>query len=95
MNGDPIKSGDLTIGWITRTGCDNYWTLAAFQPGNDYEHFRELLEATLAEEDELQIALNRVNGLSLTIGNPPLPIRDFQMTSLDTVEFKEGQWLQQ
>jgi hypothetical protein len=85
-------SGDKTIGWIERTGCDHYWTIATFKPGSDFESFKEILEATVDEDDEDLIALERVNDLSLVVGDPPSPIRDFQMTSKTTVEFKEGAW---
>ena len=93
MSGDPIKSSDSTIGWVTRTGCDNYWTIATFERGNDFDAYRDLIEATLAENDEDQVALDAVNDLNLTIGDPPAPIRDFQMTTPTTVEFKEAPWV--
>ena len=92
MSGDPIRCGDKMIGWIERTGCDNYWTIATFRQGNDLDLFKELLEATLDEGDAALSALGCVNGLNLSAGEPPVAIRDFQMTSDTTVEFKEGPW---
>ena len=92
MSGDPVRYGGKTIGWIERTGCDNYWTIATFRPSSDYGSIQEILEATLGEDDENLIALERVNELNLVVGDPPAPIRDFQMTSTTTVEFKEGAW---
>lgn len=88
---DPIKCGDKTLGWIQRTGCDNYWTLASFEPGPDYAVFSELLEATMEEAEEC-VALEQVNDLKLTVGDTLSPVRDFQMSDLHSVEFKEGVW---
>lgn len=89
---DPIRCCGKTIEWIERTGCDNYWTIATFEPGDDYESFKEILEATLDEDDDELVAQERVNGLNLVVGDSLAPIRDFHMTSTRSVEFKEGAW---
>ena len=92
MSEDPVRYGGKTIGWIERTGCDNYWTIATFRPSSDYDSIKEILEATLDEEDNDLVVLERVNELNLVVGDPPATVRDFKMTSTTTVEFKEGAW---
>ena len=92
MGEDVVRWGGKTIGWIERTGSDNYWTIATFRPSNDFEPVRDILEATINEDDEELTALERVNDLDLTVGEPFVRIRDFKMISKTCVEFKEGVW---
>ena len=101
----PVRSGRELLGWVRLTGQDGYWTLGAFEPAVGFEPYQSLFEREreLSERldgvpeadycsasDAWHAALERINELGLSVGEPGLPARDFKFTGAGEVEFKWG-----
>jgi hypothetical protein len=99
----PVRRGAELLGWVSVTGQDLYWTLGTFEPAAGFEPYRPLFERQrqlsqrladaqdadyLAASDEWQQALERINELGLSVGEPGLPARDFKLDADGQVEFK-------
>jgi hypothetical protein len=87
------------LGWVRVTGQDGYWTLGAFEPAAGFELYRPLFERErelsrrvddASDADAWHEALERINELGLSVGEPGVPARDFKFTGAGEVEFKWG-----
>jgi hypothetical protein len=88
-NAEPLRSGNILIGWVTPTGFDMFWTLGTFAPEFAFEPHRALFERVpilndLLKDEEDEIAhdrisdeamalVDKINDLHLTLGDPPDP----------------------
>lgn len=99
----PVRRGPELLGWVRLTDQDNFWTIGVFEPAAGFELYRPLFERELelwrrvdeasdadycAASDEWHDALERINDLGLSVGEPGVPVRDFKFTGVGRVEFK-------
>jgi hypothetical protein len=103
----PVRRSEELLGWVQVTGQDGYWTLGTFEPAPGFEPYRPLfareqeLSRSVADaleseysaaSDEWNAALERINELGLSVGEPGAPARDFKFIGASQVEFKCGVW---
>jgi RNA polymerase sigma factor (TIGR02999 family) len=93
----PVRCRAELLGWVSFTGQDHYWTRGVFEPESGFEQYRALFdrERKLSERlkhsqdaDQWQAALQRINELGLSVGEPGIPVRDFKIDANGQVEFK-------
>ena len=104
--GLPLRLEGELVARITIDGGDHYWTFGRLVPGPAYERCRALLEAQyelseLSDSDSAPPAaevvaeklLDSINGLALTLGDPPERVRDLKFIDSELrVEFKIQEW---